>query len=221
MAFGIPNIEREVSNFLESGKGITQVRSVEWEKKYLWIVDFVDSKPPAPFEDFFPANDVTIPMGTLEHHQIDLPQHVFFFPIRATTGEISITFYDDDKRTLLKWFTDWIHLDINNYGLFVSGLGDNHKSVAPDSFGNVRNVQPVRKIRLALLDAGRKTTAVHNFWVIPDGEIAYNGAQISDAQTYTMSFKIVNSSLDSVSTKEKIPEPTLTEALKSVIGRFI
>lgn len=223
MAFGIPNIERVVSNFLESGKGITQIRSVEWEKKFLWIVDFVDFKPPAPFNEFFPANDITIPFGVLESHQIDLAQDVVNVPLRVVSGEITMTFYDDENRTLLKWFSDWMNLDIANNGKFVSGLADEHQSVSADSFGEVRKVRPVRQMRFAGLDAGRDETLVHNVWVYPDGEISFNGAQVSDAQTYTISFKVVKDSIKENALREKPKQQDLlsTESLKSLVGRFI
>lgn len=218
MALGIPNLERIVSNFLEDGSGITAIRSVEWDKKYLWVVDFVDPVPPAPFDKFFPANDISLPVSILESGIIELPHTTLPYPKRGIQGDIRITFYDDEQRTLLRWLTDWQQLDILNMGKFVSGLGDSHQTVTEDSFGNYRPVAPVRQMRFAMLDGYRNEVLVYNYWVYPDGEINYSGGQESTAQTYQLGFKIVKNGLAG-----KTPQPSLfsVSSIKQIIGRFI
>lgn len=195
--FGLPNIEQSISKFLEGKKGITMIRAVEWDKKYLWTVDFKDSgpdacNPPAPFDDFFPANDITIPMANLESNIFEAPQMSFKVPHRAQHSDIQVTFYDDEKKTLLLWIKDWMNLDILNDGRFVSGMLDKHKLITGvDSFGIRRNVKPVRPMRVALLDAFKDEIQVYQFLVYPEGNIDWNGAQASDAQMYTITFSVV------------------------------
>ena len=215
---GIPNLEQTLSNFLESGQGITAIRSVEWGKKYLWVVDFEDPKPPAPFNAFFPANDITVPFSLLESKLLELPNDGLPFPIRANQRDIRISFYDDQQGTLLKWFSDWQKLDLLNLGQFTSGLGDSHETVAPDSFGKVRSVQPLRQIRFGMLDATKDEVLVKNFWVYPDGEILFSGNQASEAQVFQVTFKIVKDGLNG-----KLETNTIFSAkgLKSILGRFI
>lgn len=218
MAFGIPNIERAVSNFLEGGTGITAVRSIEWDKKYLWIVDFVDMKPPKPFNEMFPVSEISLPFAELETETVDLGITSMDFPLRTTPKEITVTFFDDETRTLLKWFSDWINLDILNYGQFVSGMKDDHLAVEDDSFGERRKVVPMRSIRLAMLDASREEVSAYTFWVFPKGRIEFNGAQASEAQSYTLTFSIVQSDLGG-----KITENSFfsMRTAKEFLGRFI
>lgn len=192
MAFNSFNLQNLISDFFTENGNIEHLRRVEWAKRYLWIVDFDGFKPPAPFDNFFPANDIQVPMSIVESRQIDLPNDSLNIPIRTTQRDLRITFYDDSNNTLLRWFTDWQKLDILNLDMFVSCLGDSHDTVAPDSsFGKVRPVVPVRQIKLALLNPGRDQVLVKNFWVYPDGEILFSGNQQSEAQTYTVNFKIV------------------------------
>jgi len=197
MPFGLPNIEQSISGFLEGNKGITAVRSVEFDKKYLWVLDWVTNgvhQPPAPFDDLFPANDVTMPFAVVESNSIQLPQTSMKYATGSGQKEMTITFYDDQKRTLLTWLSDWVNLDIQNDGRFMSGIHDNHGLITEvDSFGKQRNVKPVRTLRLALLDAFKDEVQAFQLEVYPDGPIDWNGAQASDAQMYTVNFVIVSS----------------------------
>ena len=224
MPFGLPNIEQSISKFLEGKSGITMIRAVEWDKKYLWTVDFKDTgvdscNPPAPFDDFFPANDITIPMANLESMIFDTPQTSFKIPQRSQNMDITVTFYDDQKKTLLLWLKDWMQLDILNDGRFISGLQDKHKLVTgQDSFGKVRNVKPVRPMRVALLDAFKDEVQVYQFLVYPEGNIDWNGAQASDAQMYTITFSVVKV----ISEKDRKSFSILSkEGVLESLGRFI
>lgn len=196
MAFGIPNIERVVSNFLEGNTGITAIRNIEVEKRYLWVVDFIPGAnsitPPAPFDDIFPASEVNIPFTNLSTDNIGFGQTELQIPKNETARDLSITFYDDEQRTLLKWFSDWMRLDIKNNGAYMSGVNDQHQAVAADSFGNQRRVYPTRQIRLSLLDSYRSEVAHYNYLIFPKDSIDFAGSQVSEATQYTLNFAIVD-----------------------------
>jgi len=224
MPFGLPNIEQSISKFLEGKKGITLIRAVEWDKKYLWTVDFKDIgedavNPPPPFDDFFPANDVSLPVSIIESNTFDLPQSSIKLPYRSNTSEITVTFYDDEKKQLLKWFKDWMELDLMNDGRFVSGLQDNHKIVTNlDSFGVMRNVRPIRPMRIALLDAFKDEVMVWQCYVYPEGNLEWNGGQGSDAQLYTLSFVVVKMIDEKAGKGFSLLS---ADGLKETLGRFI
>jgi len=222
--FGLPNIEQSISKFLEGKNGITSIRSVDWDKKYLWVVDFKDTganacNPPAPFDDFFPANDITIPMATMESKIFDFPQMTVKIPVGQTVSDITITFYDDEKKSLLLWLRDWINLDLMNDGRFVSGLLDKHPLVTgSDSFGVKRNVKPIRPLRVAMLDSYRDEVQVYQFQVYPDGNLDWNAGQASDAQSYTITFTVV----DVKSEKDRKSFSVFSlSGIKETLGRFI
>jgi hypothetical protein len=194
MAFGIPNLERELSNFLEGNNGITAIRSVEFDKRFLWAIDFVNTfTPPAPFDNFFPASEVSFGMSNVNTKTIPYGQRELEIPINESPREVSITFYDDTSQTLLRYFKDWMELDIKNNGQFMSGLEDNHPIVTTDSFGNgQRRVFPSRTIRLTHLDAYRTQNSIYSYRIFPKGQIDFLGSQASEATEYTVQFAIVD-----------------------------
>ena len=215
---GADTINGAVTNFLEGGQtGIETIRSVNWEKKFLWTLDFVDFKPPKPFDAFFPASDVSFPVGIIEDLTFDYGQSDFRFPIKSKSKELSITFYDDEERTLLRWMRDWMELDLMNYGQFVSGLEDNHTTVEPDMIGNKRPVVPIRHVRLALLQHYKREVIAFDFKIYPVGELTYNGSQESGAGTYTMTFVVA----EEVGKKVKPAKLNFFNEIKQALARFI
>jgi hypothetical protein len=190
----IRNIVNTVEGFLDGSRGISKLRSVDWDRRYLWIVEF-DKKvfaPPAPFNDWFPASDVSIQNRSVVQEEFTFGQNKMEFPTSmGSAPTMSITFYDDVERTLQKWFDDWIHLDIQNNGKYISGLLDDHTAESADSFGNTRQVYPVRDINLILLDLARNSYLTYTFAVTPNGNFDKEYSQASEATTYTMNFSIV------------------------------
>lgn len=230
MAFGIPNIERIVSNFLEGGTGITAIRSVEWAKSYLWAIDFVAGSsnaigpscaPPAPFDALFPASDVTLNIGTIVSDEREFGQTSISFPKRSSQFTMTVTFFDDQKLTLHKWFKDWINIDILNNGDFISGLNDSHAPVVP-TFDKRNRVFPSREVRLVMLDAYRKEVTNYHLRIYPTGAINWVGSQGSQATQYTVSFNIVED-LGKKNTAKKAGGlfGFTFDDVKQLLGRFI
>jgi len=220
-------INSAVSNFLDGGGvGMETIRNVEYDAQYLWVVDFDSgsAKLPQPFSDWFPANSVNFQLANLETETMVVGQDSFKFPKGGTPKEISVTFYDNENKDLLKWITDWMEIDIKNRGYFMSALKDNHKLVGVDgtfkttgldSFGTNRSVEPTRKITLSLLDKYKRTNKTYSFFVFPEGAINYEGSHASEAIQYTVTFNVVGESV----TNDK--KPSGFENIKEVISRFI
>lgn len=220
----IPNgdkINNAVSKFLDGGSvGIETLRSINYNAQYLWTVNFIGDNgfgPPKPFDDFFPASDISFPSAISNNHVFEMAQSSFSVPKNSSMRSIDMTFYDDELMSLRKWMTDWIELDIYNNGEYVSGINDSHKIIVKDSFNNsTRSVAPTRHIRIAFLDRFKSEALVYNYRIIPNGEVNITGSQNSDATVFNMKFDIV----------EEIGRPkngdTQTFGLvKSVLGRFI
>lgn len=192
MPFGLPNLEQKISSLIEGGSGITSIREIEWDRKYLWLLEFVDAELPEPFNAMFPASAFTRLGASIESDSFRFGQTELSLPVRAGSAEnISVTFYDDIERTLYRWLGDWMKLDILNDGQFVSALKDSHTVVRADSFGKIRAVQPVRTMRVSLLNGYRREFRTEIFSVYPTGDLEYSGAQVSEGQEYTMTFNVV------------------------------
>jgi hypothetical protein len=156
-------------------------------------------------------------MGIMETEEFPYGQMELSAPTGSKVKEMSITFYDDQNRTLLRWIKDWIELDIQNKGQFISGLGDAHQTVAPDMEGRTRKVVPVRTIKLALLEAYKKEMFAYTYGIFPTGEISYEGSHESEATQYTVTFKIV----EDLTKKVKAGSGFGFDDVKGLLGRFI
>lgn len=214
--------------------GIGQLRSVEYAKKYLWEVSFggkgPDSlPPPAPFAEFFPAIDVDMDEATLNPYQYDQYMSQYEVPHTSEARSITITFNDNDDNALFRWISDWINIDILNHGHFISALLDDHRVVSSrdpdspgtDSFGDVRGVMPLRKMKLSLLSPGRSKVLTRSFLVFPKGKLVFNGSQQSAAQTYTITFVIVSQIDEQASNDKGAFLDKLKAASIDLFGRFI
>jgi hypothetical protein len=139
------------------------------------------------------------------------------YPKRGSAKQMTISFYDDEKRTLFRWFKDWVEIDILNAGQFISGLEDQHTSVVTTQTEKaLRQVKPYRIVRLALLEAYRKEVLVYEFGVIPSGEMSWAGDQSSEANMFSVTFDIVAEG------GSKDPAKTsIFQEIKNVIGRFL
>lgn len=191
------NIVNRLESFLDSGSGISLIRGIDWDRRYLWFLDFEvpaddELKLQAPFDRFFPASEVSLNNISVESEEFQFGQNRLSFPKgQASTPTMTINFYDDINRTLIRWFYDWVNLDIQNNGMFVSGLLDSHTSVAPDSFGKVRAVRPIRRVKVTLLNLDRSVFSIQSFDVVPTGDIAREFSNAAEAATYNVTFNIV------------------------------
>lgn len=198
--------------------GIGQLRAVEWSRKYLWSFNFVDfnspisassffknpfatpktrqstATPKAPFDKFFPAVDVDINEITSNGFQSDAYMTSFKVPQKQDLVTLKLTFYDDQDNTIYNFMRHWVKNEIYNGGRYVSPLSDCVKAVE------------LRKIKLASIGdfiggasaalTGSKSSdasiaEIQHLWVIPDGQMPWNGSSNSEAHMYTMDFVVV------------------------------
>lgn len=200
--------------------GIGFLRDVEWGKKYLWAVRFTEPKPPAPFDNFFPASEVSVPESSVNSYNFDQGQSSYRVPQRSETKEISMTFYDDNKGTLFNWFKNWINIDILNEGKFVSCLKDSHTpSKSPYGY---TTVFPTRTLEIQKLNESLEPISgeIRVYTVYPEGTIEWSGGSSSEAQSYTVTFNIVG---ESEPTATKPNEDKFKAAVNKgaqLLGRF-
>lgn len=220
---GQETVNSAVNGFFGSDS-IDVIRSIDYDTKYLWALRIVgNGAPPAPFNTFFPANDVSVPFAISESHTIDFAQSSLQVPLKSTGKEINITFYDNENRDLLNWVSDWINLDIQNNGKFMSGLKDNHliSSIGNNTRRGVditggERVVPLRTIELTLLSKYKKVDKTIMYDVFPVGEVPWSGDQSSEAQTYSMRFAIIKEyGADSTS------KTSYSDIAKDILGKFI
>ena len=212
--------------------GIDQIRTVEWGRRYLWGIKFLSTTnstaalPPAPFDSFFPASDVEFPVSVLDSYSFEYAQSSYKIPKQSSVKQISITFFDDTESKLMRWLKDWVEIDLLNFGNFVSCLEDDHKISdirlgATDSFGNDRQIAPVRTVEIQQLSPSFEPTGLKFlFDIYPEGEINFSGTSASEANTYAINFVVVGEK-----STNNIDDRTPTKKLKDLgiktLGRFI
>jgi hypothetical protein len=215
---GHESINGAINSFF-GNDSIDVIRSIDYDVKYLWALRMVSGTPPKPFDGWFPAQDVTVPMAISESEIIEFAQSSIQVPIKTTGKEITVTFYDNDKRALLFWLADWINIDLQNAGKYMSGLADNHAIEAPRNpvASNIGNrVVPVRTIELTLLSKYKKIDKTIMYDVFPVGELPWSGDQGSEAQTYNMRFAIVR---EYEATSDN--STSFLDVAKDILGKFI
>lgn len=73
-------------------------------------------------KSYLPVKKVDIKNVTIAEHKITAGHRNFYFPKSIDAGDISITFYDDDYLTLIKFFRAWVNHKINNKGSGTIGV---------------------------------------------------------------------------------------------------
>lgn len=151
---------------------LEKVRGIEWGRKYLWDIRF-DSAP-SPFDQWFPAIEVSEPTAVLESYKFDGFMSQYSVPLRSGLKKLSITFVDDVNQTLAKWMTDWINSKIQNNGRYVSSLSSS-----------------VKLVQILKLNSNRAIIDQSGYWVYPETEFKFEGSNDSAAPQYSVPFVIV------------------------------
>lgn len=73
-------------------------------------------------KSYLPVKKVDIKNVNIEEHRITAGHRKFYFPKSIDAGDISITFYDDDYLTLIRFFRAWVNHKINNKGSGTIGV---------------------------------------------------------------------------------------------------
>lgn len=174
------------------------LRTIEWDKKYLWRIKFIPwgssltdvalgaLNIPPMFLDGFPAIDIDVGKAVLNAWEKEVYMSGVKIPLNTSVREIKITFLDDVNGALEKWISDWINVDILNCGRFTSCLYDSHQRC--QGFGKV---QPLRKLMVERLNEQGNFAFANFYDVFPVGELSWNGAYTSESQSYSMGFVIV------------------------------
>lgn len=212
---------------LFGSEGIDVIRNIDWASKHLWAVRFMEPKPPDPFKNYFPASDITVMDGTLDSFNVEQAQGFYKIPQKsAATKQISITFFDDYQNNLQRWFSDWMNIDIQNDGRFMSCLLDDHAPVKTRTvkFDEGERVWPIRKLEFFRLsrDLEPIVGTERIYTVYPEGELNIEGSSQSEANTFNMTLVAVNEARP-VKEKESSDNAFLRLAKREatrLLGRF-
>lgn len=151
---------------------LNDVNLIEWGKTYSWDIKFKHA--PYPFNKWFPAIDVEEEFFTVESHVYEIATSSFKVPKSLGPESIRITFHDDIKNTLLYWLEEWV-----KGGIFSAGY-----------VRTIKDPSVSRPVSIQRLDSKRNQLSLGNYYVYPEGTLAFIGNSESAIRTYSLSFVI-------------------------------
>lgn len=159
---------------------VRQIKEIEFAKEWLWDIRF--PKAPKPFNEWFPATDVSFPVATVKSKTFSVFLSEYSIPEKTGEHKMTIGFLDDIKHTLLDWITAWMHLIVN----------------ISEKKGCVQTLQEAKKeVYIARLNSKRellqvgKVPYIEGYWVYPEGSPTFVGGSESRPLTYSVDFVIV------------------------------
>jgi len=150
--------------------------NVRWGLSNRWAVELDDPKfsVPAPFDKFFPAETVDEKISNVNDGQITIGHHQFRYPQDRISKELSITFLDDDKYTLMEIFRAWMDEIVPPSKGALGLLSDSIRRINVYRFGWDRSIKNARA-----------------YWVYPSGMITYSGNQSSEFIRFSVELAVV------------------------------
>jgi hypothetical protein len=130
---------------------------------------------PSPFNSWFPASDVSEPIGALQSGMYDLFTSTYRIPHNRPPMDLRVSFFDDQRNVLAGWISFWINSTILNSGKGVSPIG---------------SPGVCKIVMIAKLDSMKNIIRTNSYWVYPDGIVTFEGTNSAQATKYTVNFVI-------------------------------
>jgi len=155
---------------------IEQIRSVEWGQNHLWDAKLfdVDNGGPKGFTKWFPATTVTENLATLNNHTFEGFLSSYSVPLNSGEFTIALGFLDNADHSIINWITDWINNGILNGGKYVTTANE-----------------AKRALQIRKFNAQHELLSNTIYWVIPDGNLDFEGSSESGSHEYSVTFKVL------------------------------
>lgn len=162
---------------------IEQMRRVQWGSSHLWDLCFPGygntGRPPAPFDKWFPATDVREMIYNVKNMDIQAGISSYSVPLGTDSGDIAITFVDDENQTLLTWMRDWC----NDILTTTSKTG----KVYP----RLKTISEIcRIIVIEKLNTYHEVVRTNAYLVYPKDSLYFEGKSTADAVSYQVTFVV-------------------------------
>lgn len=161
-------------------QGIESLRNVEWSRSYTWDCCFYagalaarNPAPPAPFDTWFPAIDITETAHTSNTMVMPFFISQYKFAQTQSSTDIMMQFHDDQYGTLYKWMSEWF---LQTYD---------------DTDGVAMLQDCYRQLNIMKLDQNQQTLMLYQYFVIPEGAISEMLSSMADTKTYSVQFAVI------------------------------
>jgi hypothetical protein len=155
------------------------VKTPEWGLDFYWDFQFILPKEEAPiqfpFNIWFPATDITETLWNPENAQVfDVGMNQFPIPKSLQQRALILTFADDVKNTLEKWFSNWYS--------FIYSVNNNYVRVLEEI---------VRSVIIKKLNSKKEVMNTTSYLIFPTSPLVYDGKSTSGVRLYTVQCAIV------------------------------
>ncbi len=154
--------------------------NVRWAIANRWAVELGDEFPNLPpFDRFFPAETVDEKISNVNDGQFTIGHHQFRYPQDRISKELSITFLDDDRFSLMETFRAWMD------------------ELVPPSKGVLgllkEYARTIRVYRYGWEGSGNRriVTDAREYLVYPSGMITYSGSQSPEFIRFTIELAVL------------------------------
>jgi hypothetical protein len=178
-------------------RGLEDLYLIDWGSTHLWDIKFLGNKrPPAPFNAWFPATDISDPRSSLESADFVTATTSFKLPSKRNQYVMNLAFVDDINGTLEKWFRSWIDNDILNLGgdWVMNPLNQITREVAIRRQGTTGLTDLLQFQGIF----SRANIDEERYLVYPEGEITFVGNSDGGARIFTLDFVKVGGNLYAV-----------------------
>ena len=154
-------------------RNVKDLRGIKCGKTYLYSVR-IEGAPP-PFNNFLPAQEVTIPSSSIESFSFSSYNSTFSVPYKELEKPIiNITMIDDVDLTLKRYLEEWMSDILPENGAYVATLETAVKTLFIQRLDNFRDVveqraytvYPVGRVEETLSSEGSLATLSMGFQVV-------------------------------------------------------
>jgi hypothetical protein len=177
---------------------LTDIRNIEWGKSYLWALNFPPYEtqsmysppdPPSMFSSWFPAQNVTEPVFSIENYSINSPIVNFQIPKSFSFADINILFYDTNTHAIREWVYSWF---LYMFGLSHQSLYTYKKFFTSKRFVGVRPLMDViRPVNIIKYTSDHIVISDRTYYIFPSSNFAANLNSESQALTDKFTFTVV------------------------------
>lgn len=171
----------------------SKVASVQWGSQNHWNVSFPNKGAnekvaplPNPFDDWFPATDVTLNEVSLESNTVRLGLSEFKFSQSYSAPDLTLTVVDTEDEKLYRWYKAWV--DYIRGGDTMKTLDESYKLIQIESYSKTGSSSS----GLSKSVKGRwKSNGIRTYKIVPTGIVSWSRGSSAETVNIALTFDIV------------------------------
>lgn len=171
----------------------SKVASVQWGSQNHWNVVFPNrganekvAPLPSPFDDWFPATDVTLNDVSLNTTTLMLGKSEFKLPQSGSASDLTLTVVDTQDEKMYRWYEAWV--DYIKGGDTVKTLEESYKLVQIESYSKTGSAKSGLSHSI---ESRWKSNGIRTYMIVPTGQISWTRGSSAETVSLSLTFDIV------------------------------